>query len=111
MIRCSQCKLPSARIVTVRELTKLSKKHYVGAAVATAATASATTMGAVGATALVAKAASTSSGSPLTKLAMVAATAAASGLVKLALDRWSAGNGKCIYCSNCGHQEPFKSSR
>ncbi|MDU9405160.1 hypothetical protein RTH46_21980 [Pseudomonas sp. zfem004] len=114
MIRCNQCKAPSARIVTQRELAKLSNTHFTGAVVATtataaaAATAASTTAGAVGVTALAAKAASNSGGGVLGKLAMVAATAAASALGKMAIDRLSAGSGKLVYCSICGHQEPLK---
>lgn len=115
MIRCSQCKSTSARIVSGREINKLSKSNYTGplvaaagAATASAAVASATTLGAVGVTAAGAKAASESGVSPLAKVAIAGASALAGYGAKLLVDRIAAKLRKHVYCSACGHLEPLK---
>lgn len=108
MIRCSKCESPTARIVTGRELTKLSKKSFAQALAAgvlpTAAAPGA--LGVLGAAGLVKKAAETAS--PMVKLAIFAGTTIVAGLAKYGFDRLQAGSVRYVYCSKCGHQEQLK---
>lgn len=110
MIRCSKCESPTARIVTGRELAKLSKKSFaqaLAAGVLPAAASAPGALGAVGFAGLAVKKAAEAS-NPMVKLAIVAGGAIVTGLVKYGFDRLQAGSTRYVYCSNCGHQEPLK---
>ncbi len=115
MMLCKKCGQVTARVVTKRELGGLSKRHYAGPAVATAATAVAATVvktagsGAVGLLANgakeAAKAATKGPKELLIAAGITAGVAAVGAGVKYLLSKREAGNKSYAYCASCGHYE------
>ncbi|KTB58665.1 hypothetical protein AO066_02005 [Pseudomonas fluorescens] len=112
MLLCKKCSQVTARVITKRELSKLSEKNYVGPAVATAATvvAAASKAGGPGLAGKLAHAAKAATKGPK-ELLITAGITAALGLVsagtKYYFSKREGGDKTYAYCANCGHYEPM----
>jgi hypothetical protein len=110
MMRCKKCNQTTVRVISKRELTKLSKKHYAGPIAAASAVAGAAIAKEAGPTLMggFIRAAKTATKGPkeilITGAAGLALFAAKKGVDYLIAKR-QAGDKSYAYCSSCGHYE------
>ena len=110
MMLCKKCNQITARVITKRELSKLSKLHYGGpaAAAAAAVVVVAAKTGGTGIASVAAHIARAATKGPKELLIAagitLAAGAAASG-VKYLFSKREAGDKTYAYCAKCGHYE------
>lgn len=112
MMLCKKCSQVTARVITKRELSKLSKNNYSGAVVATAAAVAtvAAKTGGSGITSAVRYAAKAATKGPkelLIAAGITAALGAVSAGVKYLYSKREAGDKSYVYCASCGHYEPM----
>lgn len=116
MMRCKKCDQASARVVTKRELRKLSKTVFSGPLIATAAkvasataplAAAATGPVAVGLLATAVKGATKGPKELLIGAGITAAVTTIGIAVKHGFSKLANGDKTYAYCSNCGHYEPL----
>ncbi|AOA05357.1 hypothetical protein GYM96_19840 [Pseudomonas fragi] len=109
MMLCKKCNQVTARVITKRDLSKLSKSNYIGPAVA-AATVLAAKTGGSGIASVAANAAKAATKGPKELLITAGITLALSAAgvgVKYLFSKRTAGDKTYAYCAKCGHYEPM----
>lgn len=109
---CKKCNKVTARVITKRELSKLSKNNYAGPAVAAATTVAAVAAktGGAGITSVAANVARAATKGPkelLIAAGITLALGAATAGAKYLFSKREAGDKTYAYCAKCGHYEPM----